>query len=262
MISSISSNSHDANLVWPRRQHWIVAIAVGLAFGGILLWTSARGSGGSELRVATGGSAPSALLIDGDQRILVLNSAGPQDARSVIGQLIQPWERDPSALIVSAEGNNEEAIWEALQRMAIKQMIVVGAPGSDPDWTTIERYCGDHDVELDYVGVRTTIQLTTIEMSIEPPNTESGSYLELTNGMVHVLIELSGRPEVGRFHVSVSGSAREGSVWSDIQIVSGAAPLSNRSSLIPLRGGDRIDLTIDRDRVRIRGRAGENLVVP
>ena len=259
MISSTSSSSRDPELVWPRVRRWVVAACVGVLLGLGLYWITQGHDRGAELRVAASNRALSVLIADGEQRVLVLNATGPQDARAVIGLLVQPWERDPSTLIVSADQDNEEAIWEALQRLSLQQAIVVGAPGADPDWIEIERYCRDNGIELSYVGVSTTVQMTRFLLTIEPPGPTTGSFLELDHGSVRALIELSGRPAFGRYHVSVSDSPRGSPVWTDLQIAGADSRSMERASMIVLQSGDRVDLAFEDDRISVRGRAAETL---
>ena len=126
-------------------------------------------SGAPEMRIAATDRALSTLIVDGDNRVLILNANGPQDARSVIGTLSHPWETKPSTIIVSADQDNVEALWEALQRLEPRQLIVAGAPGADPDWLVIERHCQESGIDVSYLEFETEISVALLNMTIVPP---------------------------------------------------------------------------------------------
>ena len=243
---------------------------VGVAFGLALLITlqlaSSAGDSAPTLRLAATSRAINAQIIDGDHRILILNAASPRDARSVIGQLNQPWEARTATVIVGADRGNAEALWEAIQRLEPRQIIVAGAPGDSVTWSAIERHAREHAIDISYLSAATTIALDAAMVDLHPPvedgNGSAGSYVEVKLFESRVVIGLGGLPRQGRYRVIASEGAPGPNLWGDLRISTTGGFVAPVGRSILLGPGDRIDASLERDRIRISGRPARNLQDP
>jgi hypothetical protein len=218
------------------------------------------------MRIAATDRAVSTLIVDGENRVLILNANGPQDARSVIGTLSRPWEAKPSTVIVSADRGNVEALWEALQRLEPRQLIVAGAPGANPAWLAIERHCQESGINVSYLEFETEIPLAELKLTIVPPEQNSqqpaGSYVKIKYGTVTAAVELSDLPESNRFHLIVSNDTGPHDPWSDLLVATTRADESNAERTISLEPGERIDAVLAPDEIRIQGRPAQGFDWP
>lgn len=195
-------------------------------------------------------------MVDDELRLLILNARGPQDARSVLGLLSQPWEAEPTAIIVGVDSNNVEALWEALQRTSPAQLIVAGAPGDDDRWLAVERYCREQGIRISYLEHATEIVLPALTLVTIPPVTNGDrsttSYTRVESGQITIGIGLGGLPDVGRFHLTASAEPPDGTLRSDLHVF--LSRNQDDGGSIGLSTGDRINVTVDSDRLRISGR--------
>lgn len=254
--SSISSRSQRPSTVWPERRHWAVGAICGLLLAAILIWPVVGGSQSPEIRIAGTSRALSVLVVDGDARILLLNANGPQDARSAIGTLNRLWESEPSIIVVGADRKNGEALWEALQRLRPRQLIVAGAPGGEPEWIMIERYCKDAGIEISYLEEQAAIQLPSIKLTIMPPDSarDAPSWVEVQSGTISAAIGLGGLPDIGRRHLAITDARNSTGTWSDVQVLAGQSRGGESGRSIGLGPGERINVILEPDRIRIQGR--------
>ena len=259
-LKSISSTSRSFRLpdrYRPVRRHWIAGIACASILTIAAFWIAEQRASQPEIRVSATDQAISTQIVDGRQRILILNARGPQDARSVIGRLNRPWEPKPSTMIVDANRRHiAEAVWESIQRLPLQQIIVAGAPGDDPAWTTIDRHCRDHNIDLRFLDNQTTIRLESLQLMIHPPDDGSGfggGFVDISSGPLVVTIAMSGVPVHGRRHVIVGDRLPAESAWSDLSVVgeSDFSELRARRMVLPV--GDRIDIDVGIDQIRIEG---------
>ena len=264
MSTSRNSQPHDS--AWPKRRHWIVGAAFGLALLISLQLASGAGDDAPTLRLAATSRAINAQIVDGDHRILILNANSSRDARSVIGRLNQPWEARTATVIVGADRGNAEALWEAIQRLEPRQIIVAGAPGDSVTWSAIERHAREHAIDISYLSAATTIAVDTMMVELHPPvedgNGSAGSYVEVKLSESRVVVGLGGLPRQGRYRVVASEEAPGPNLWGDLRVSTtggSAAPVGRSILLDP---GDRIDASLEPDRIRVSGRPARSVHGP
>ena len=254
--SSTCNKSLHPSFIWPRRRHWIIGGVCAALVAALVTWTLADSSATPEIRVGGTERAVSALLVDGDDRILILNANGPQDARAVIGILSPPWEAAPSTVVVGADRVSPAALSEALQRLQPRQLIVAGAPGADPDWVALERFCRATGITVSYLDHEVEIALDAVTLTIVPTRNTAPSHLRVAFGATRVAVGLGGLPVgAGRFHLAISDRQFAPGSWSDVVVTSDSGDGAPAGRAIILRPGQRIDALIEPQRVRIQGRA-------
>ncbi|CAN5529544.1 hypothetical protein BH23CHL2_BH23CHL2_11320 [soil metagenome] len=263
LISSTSRSSPAHNTVWPERRHWFVATTVGVALIIGLTWLTTAGAGTPELRIAATNRAVSAQIVDGEYRVLILNARDPRDARAVIGKLAQPWEPRPSTIIVGADRDNASALWEAVHRVEPQQIIVAGAPGDSTDWSAIERYARERQIQVSFLEKPTAIKLDSTTITVSPPidagSISNPSFVEIGRSESLIAVELAGLPQRGRYHLSVSAEPPGPHVWANLAVTMDDSTTSGRGRSILLRPGERIDTIVEPNRLRIQGRHARDL---
>jgi hypothetical protein len=174
-----------------RSRIWLIScLAAIVVFAAPLLVAGAVTESASELRLVRTGDNISALIITGNERILLINSDDRTATRSAIGRLARPWEPVTKTLIAPADDAAAVGLWEALRDPRIRQAIIVGTPGSDPIWSRIERECAQRSVELEYVSTLSHVELTGAALTIEP----DGMTVRVHSGGGAVAIALANLP--------------------------------------------------------------------
>ncbi len=243
----------------PTRREWIAGALCACVVAIMLFWSNVGSASSPELRIAASDGALSTLVIAGDQRILIMNAMGPQDARATIGLVRRPWEPEPTALVVSIDRNNGEAVWEALQRTEPAQLIVAGAPGDDALWSSIERYCRDNDIALSYLNAETEIALDTLTLTILPPRdtdqSNHASFARITGNDTAIVVGLGGLPATGHYHLAI------GSDEPPVRMRSEVALFASRNTTLPgaitLAPGESVRVRVDGAKLRIAGRPAD-----
>ena len=255
--SSTSSRSRHPSTSLPTRRHWLIGGLFGALLALLIAWMTTGNAGTPTIRVAGTERALSTLIVDGNNRVLLLNARGPQDARAVLGTLSRPWEPEPATVVAGADRDNAAAIWETLQRLRPRQLIIAGAPGADPAWNTIERYCRESGIEISYLEHRADIELPSVTVTVVPPDStnEEPSYVLVATGDVRAAAGLGGLPpSIGRLHLAVSSDARNVGVWSDVWITPGARPERlTAAPAIRIDPGERIDALLEPTKIRLQG---------
>lgn len=166
-------------------------------------------------------------------------------------------------MIVGADRGNADALWEAIQRLEPRQIIVAGAPGDSITWSAIERHARQHDIAITFLGRATAVALDTLTVEFHPPvdgtSVVAGSYVEIELSESRILVALGGLPRHGRYRVIVAEEAPGPNVWGDLRISTTSGPPDQVGRSILLGPGDRIDATLEPERIRISGRPARNL---
>lgn len=249
---STSSRSTHPDGLRPRRRHWAAGIAAALALTLTVIWSGAGRDPGSELRVAATGDTLSASLVDGDHVIHFANAERPADARAALGVLARPWERQPGVVIAGASERIANGLWETLQRLSPRQLIVLGAPGDSEQWLTIERYCRDAGIELRYLESPTRLELTSLSVTLVP--SESESHAIIANGQMRVALAVGGLPADGRYHALIGDGNVPASLSADLVVTpTGIDPPGDGVRTLTVEEGRRVTLVFEAAAIRVRG---------
>jgi RNase P/RNase MRP subunit p29 len=170
----------------------IVALVVGAAVPISIVLALAEDP--LELRVFTTGDALSTLIVDGDVRVLVINSDDREATSAALGTMARPWEPRPRVLIAPAEDRAATGLWEALARSEPDAVIIAGLPGADPIWSAIEDECVARGIELRFVAGTLDIATEHLEVSIfgQTPDAKEGSSVVVRHEGVNMLLSLLG----------------------------------------------------------------------
>ncbi|MEX1158369.1 MAG: hypothetical protein WEC79_05505, partial [Thermomicrobiales bacterium] len=132
-----------------RRHEWLLAgVAALLAFVVPMSVVGWLADPDPELRVLETSGRLSTLIVDGDARILVINTGDREAAGAFLGRIAQPWEGRPETVVAPADDDAAIGLWEALQRLEPASVVVAGIPGADPLWAAIDAECARRRIDL------------------------------------------------------------------------------------------------------------------
>jgi hypothetical protein len=180
-----------------RRHEWLLAgIAALVAFVVPLTVVGWLDDPQPEIRVLGTDQRLSTLVIDGDSRILIVNTDNREAAGAFLGRIAQPWESKPQTIVASASEEAAIGLWEALQRLEPSSVIIAGIPGADPLWAAIEDECTRRQIDLHYVSDRATITTDRLSLTVfgAPPEIDTGRGVVIRRGPVSVLVALDAVP--------------------------------------------------------------------
>ena len=150
-----------------RRHEWVLAgLAALLAFVIPMTVAGWLDDPAPELRVLKTSRHPSTLIVDGDARILVIQSDDREATGAMLGRIAQPWEARPQAIVSSSEDDAAIGLWEALQRLEPATVVVAGIPGANPLWATIDAECANRRIELRYIADRATLATERLDLTV------------------------------------------------------------------------------------------------
>jgi hypothetical protein len=149
---------------------------------------------GPHLRLLETRGRISALVVDGDARVLIVNSVDREAARAALGELARPWESEPQMLIGPAEDGAAIGLWEALARTQPATVVIVGIPGANPIWSAIEQECQRRAIHLTWVAGTAQVDLPRMTLSMHAPAPEQagGQYVILARANTRIGLALDG----------------------------------------------------------------------
>jgi hypothetical protein len=207
-----------------------------------------------ELRVLATDKQLSALLADGNARVLIINAQDRSVARAALGRLTRPWEPDITTLVAPSRDDAAPGLLEALERTLPSAVVVVGLPGADPTWAEVERICRERGIA--YTIVADEAQLTTDTLSITmvagATVTDSGALIA-QRGDISVVIALGASRVAAHGQVLVSNSALSGASDSAVQLTSD--PHAGATQRVVVDDIRPVRLTIESERLRVSGGA-------
>ena len=170
-----------------------VGVLAALLVCGVPLYAISRAAPDQpELRVLATGDQLSALLADGDARVLIINARDRSVARSALGHLTRPWEPHITTLVAPANDNAAPGLLEALERTLPSSVVVVGAPGADPTWAEIERICGERAIALTIITDAASMATARLSVTFLADAAATGSgALIAQRGDISVLFALA-----------------------------------------------------------------------
>ncbi|MGH9175030.1 MAG: hypothetical protein ACRD1H_11775 [Vicinamibacterales bacterium] len=236
-----------------RRRTWvIVALAALMMFVVPMATIGWLADAEPEIRVMLAGRELSSLVIDGEQRILVINTADREAAGALLGRIAQPWEADPTTIVSGSEDLAAIGLWEALQRLEPRTVVVAGIPGADPLWAAIDAYCVQRRIELHYIAERANLATERLEITLfgELPESDSGSGLVIRRGDLNVVIALDEQPPDidGQVLIHAGDPAP---LIPDLFITSNVTPGPSRQHEVIVDERERVTLLIEEHRVRV-----------
>jgi hypothetical protein len=180
-----------------RRREWLLAgIAALIAFVVPLSVVSWLDHPEPEIRLLGSVQHISALVVDGDARVLIANSDNREEAGAMLGRIAQPWEPEPRTIVAPSDETGALSLWEALQRLDPETVVVAGIPGADPLWAAIDAECSRRGIELRYVSDRATLSAGRLDLTIfgTPAEVEGGTGVVIRRGNVNVVAAFDAVP--------------------------------------------------------------------
>lgn len=232
----------------------IIGCALGLGIPlAVVAWITPEPT---ELRVARNEGALTSLLVDGDARVLVVDTENREALVEALGLLAPPWESGPDVIISSADDRTLPGLWEALVRGDPSVVIVAGVPGADPMWAAIEDECTTRGVQLRYVAGALTFSTRRASLTIigPLPETDAAAAVVVRVGAVNVVIALDGDAPRIAAQVLV-GDADWALAGARVRVTSETGGVSNGAVGLGLRERDVLRMRFEDGRVRMRGGA-------
>ncbi len=232
---------------------WLVAcVAAAIFFLMPLAFITATVSQQPEIRIAYGEArtdAFSALVVTGEVRILMINSTDRRTARSIIGTLARPWEPPYSVVIAPAGDQTFAGVHEAVRNPAITQVIIVGIPGANPEWTALERELANRDIDLHYAGGPVEINPEPLQMTIQPGGQDA--HIIVRNGQAVVLLALGVQTPPFPAHLTVANQTPES--HGEVDLVMLALAVEFSGGTVGVERSKRMTVTLLEQRIEIEG---------
>jgi hypothetical protein len=222
-----------------------------LTFGIPLLLVEARRASHPELRVVEVGGRLSTYIMLDDARVLIINVSDPRDAHALLGRIRRPWEPGPSAIVASASGDSAAALLSTIEQTEPAQVIILGLPGAEPEWTILERACEQRAIELEYVPAIGVIRHQQADLSIESGERAA---VVVSVDAISVVIGLGDQYPSARAAVVVSDTEPPAAVHASLLVRS--QPLTQGAAgatELLVERNQSITLVIEPDRIVARG---------
>ncbi len=209
-----------------RRHEWflagIAALVVFLVPMTVIGWLN---DPEPEVRVLDTADTLSALVIDGDDRVLIINTDDREAAGAFLGRIAQPWEPRPMTIVAASDDDSAIGLWEALLRLEPATVVVAGVAGADPLWAAIDAECARRGIALRYVSGRVLISTDRLELTVfgTPPGTDRGRGVVVRHESISVLIALDGVPPAVDSHALVF-NGEPPATMPDLLVTSDDAP--------------------------------------
>jgi hypothetical protein len=238
-----------------RRREWLVAgIAALIAFVVPLSIVSWLDHPEPEIRLLASVERISALVVDGDARVLIANSDDREEAGAMLGRIAQPWEPRPRTIVAPSDARGALSLWEALQRLDPATVVVAGIPGADPLWAAIDAECSRRNIELRYISDRATISAGRLDLTIfgTPADVDGGSGVVIRRGNVNVVAAFDAIPPPVPGQVLIyNGDPAPAS--PDLLVSTDDAPRTVEHSELLVTGRRYARLVLDQEAVRVFG---------
>ncbi len=207
-----------------------------------------------EIRVLETSGRLSALIVDEDSRILIVNTHDREAAGAFLGRIAQPWESQPRTIVASSDDGAAIGVWEALQRLEPSSVVIAGIPGADPLWSAIEAECTRREIDLRYVADRAFVAMHRLNLTIfgSSSGSEAGRGVVIRRGGVSVIVALDAVPPPVEGQTLIF-NGDPSPATPDLVITSENSPRTppRHEVLVDDRSATR--LVIDEDAVRVFG---------
>jgi hypothetical protein len=235
----------------PRVTGIVVALLVFLIPVALLDWTSDTPP---EIRIIETRGRLSSLIVDGEARMLVIDSTDREVARAAAGSLSAPWEARPTIVIASSDDRAATGLWEILQGSTPRRLLISGVPGAHALWAEIERECARRGVELNYVTSHASVQterLTILVTGVEPERPGPLAVV-VRRGGANVVIALDGGspPIPGQVLVTSGDGLRSP---ADLVVTPRRAVRQPGHHELLVGRGEQVRLILEADAIRAQG---------
>ena len=239
------------------RSGWVVAgivalLTVVLPLGAFALWTEDA----PEVRVLETERKLSALVVDDDVRILIIDTRNRERARDALGRLYRPWEARPQILIAPATDDAAIGLWTVLEDTDPRQVLVAGSPGALPLWGEIEAECLRRGIPIQFIDDLTTVTTPRLTVSIfgREPESEDARAVVIRRGDANVVLAFdAGRlPAQGQVVIT---AGRGDEVPADLLITASDEPRETPRREIIVASLRRVRVVLARDEVQVFGGA-------
>lgn len=229
---------------------WLVGIvAASVFFLMPLAFLTATAEQHPEIRITYGEGRTdpfSALIVTDTARVLLINSDDRRKARSTIGTLFRPWEPPYSVVIAPAGDATFAGVHEATRNPGVRQVIIAGLPGANPEWTALERELAARDVVLHYTGNPVEITQVPLQLSVYP-----GTHIVVRNGQALVVLAMGTNVPANPAHLAILNQPRETGDSVDLVMV----PISDTGfdGSVIVERGRRSTVMVHEHRIEIDG---------
>ncbi|HEX5165846.1 MAG TPA: hypothetical protein VFV93_10665 [Thermomicrobiales bacterium] len=237
-----------------RRELVLAGIAALIAFVVPLSVVSWLDDPEPEIRVLASSERLSALVIDGDARVLIANSDDREEAGAMLGRIAQPWEPEPRTIVAPPDEGGSLSLWEALQRLEPATVVVAGIPGADPLWAAIESECNRRNIDLRYVSDRATLSTEHLDLTVfgTPPEAEGATGVVIRRGEISVVAAFGSIPPPVPGQVLIF-NGDPSSTTPDLLVSSDDAPHSVQHNELLVTGRRYTRLVLTTDDVHVFG---------
>lgn len=228
-----------------RSRFWLVGAGFALLMFALpLAIMNATASRDPELRIIMSGSHVTTLLVTDSSRTLITNSSDRGATRSAIGYLARPWEPKITTLVAPANDRAAIGLWEALRLPSVRQVVVVGLPGSDPIWSVIESECRERDIDLVYAGAPATTSIDALSLNIFPPDADQSAYITVEhNGILMAIVLDNIIPQIVA-HALVSNRRPESNSTAELLVLPSTQLHEQQENVVYVRESEVVTLRI------------------
>jgi hypothetical protein len=234
-----------------RSRPWLVAITAALlSFFMPLAFITATTEIKPEIRIVYGESRNnpfSALIVTNETRILIVNNDDRRTARSLIGALYRPWEPAHTVVIAPSGDNTFAGIHEATRNPGIRQVIVAGLPGANPEWTALERDLADRNVDLHYLGHPVVVETGPMVLTVYPDL--DSPHIVIRYGSAVTVLALGQSLPPTPAHLAIANRAPRSGEQIDLVMLPLMVDLPDEA--IAVERGKRITVRLNSDRIEI-----------
>lgn len=225
----------------------VLVVAAGLP---VVLWlTSPREA---QLLILNAGGRPSAMVEDGDSRVLILNTADREEALALSSRLSRALAPAPSVVVAPPDDDFAPALLAVVEHLRPAQVIVAGAPGAAPEWTAIEQAGRRLGVALRYTGGLVSFDGPTLRVAvIGTRDDEQAAAVVVRRGGVSVVVALTAGRVPAPGQVLVTDAPAQGS-GVDLVVTSDSGGPARQLQVVVERD-EVVRVAIERSSVRIYG---------
>jgi hypothetical protein len=212
---------------------------------------NATASRDPELRIIMSGSNVTALLVTETSRTLITSSNDRGATRSAIGFLARPWEPKVTTLVSPANDRAAIGLWESLRLPSVRQVVIVGIPGSDPIWSVIERECRDRNIDLVYAGTPLETSVDLLNLVMYPSDDNLHAYISVEHHGLSVAIALGSNARQDVVHALISDRPPDTQVAAELLVLPSAALFEQHENVVYVREREVVTLRISEEAVTV-----------
>jgi len=120
----------------------------------------------AQLVVTNTGGLPTAMIEEPDRRILILNTEDREEALAIVSRLSMALSSRLDVVIAPANDEIAPALLAIVDEVQPATVIVAGAPGAAPAWTSIEQSARRLGIDVRYTGDLLTIDDGQLQVSV------------------------------------------------------------------------------------------------